>query len=259
MSFFTLFSYFGLPLILFFVCLPFLLNSRGTGRTALTALSLGASVNGIAKQLLKIPHRWVTEPGFEPKLMEAGYAMPCERSMLAAAVLTAIALSTKKTWARIVCAAGIILTAASRLYLGVQSFADVLVGVLLGAGCAVLVHFVKDPARLGLCAGCGLVCALLGGSAWGLGLSVTAGLHLLCEGLFRKTDRPRHILLILLELLLCAGACLALYIGVPFLVEWLLTPRWPGEALIVLLITALPVTLLPLAFRWLTDWRTEAK
>ncbi len=252
------FSYFGLPLILFLVCLPFLLNVRETGRITLRALSLGASVHGIVKQLLKVPHRWVTEPGFEPKLWETGYAMPCERSLLTAALLTAIALSTKKRWARILCASGIILVAASRLYLRVQSPADVLVGVLLGAGCALIARFMGEKACLPLGAGCGLACVLLGGSAWGLGLILTAGLHRCCEGIFRKTDRSRRLLLILLELLLCEGACLALYICVPFLVEWLLTPRWPGEALIVLLITALPTLPLPLLFRWLTDWRTEA-
>ena len=252
-----IFSYFALPLILYLVCLPFLLNARERGRMMLRAFSLGASVHGIVKQLCRVPHRWVTEPGFEPKLMEAGYAMPCERSLLAAALLTAAALSTKKLWARILCAAGIVLVAASRLYLGVQSPADVLVGVLLGAACALIARFVGEKPCLLLGAGCGIACVLLGGSAWGLGLIVTAGLHRLGEGLFRKTDRPRHILPLLFELLLCEGACLGLYICVPFLVEWLLTPRWPGEALIVLLITALPALPLPLLFRWLTDWRTE--
>ncbi len=252
------FSYFGLPLILFFVCLPFLLNARETGRMILRAFSLGASMNGIVKQLLKVPHRWVTEPGFEPKVMETGYAMPCERSMFTAAVLTAIALSTDKLWARILCVTGIFLTAASRLYLGIQSPADVIIGVLLGAACALAARLVREKPCLLFGAGCGAACVLLGGSAWGLGLIATAGVHRLCEVLFRKTDRPRPVLLILLELLLCEGACLALYICVPFLVEWLLTPLWPGEALIVLLITALPSALLPLLFRWLTDWRTEA-
>ena len=93
-------------------------------------------VGTVASQFLKlccrIPRPWVLDPEFgavEAAIPDAsGYSFPSGHSQCAVGTFGSLALTAKKRWARTVCIAIAVLVPFTRMYLGVHTPADVLMG-----------------------------------------------------------------------------------------------------------------------------------
>ena len=121
-----------------FCVLVFTAGDRRRGRLLMLTLSAALSLNTLLKMLFKMPRPWLMHAENAPFLAEGGYALPCDHTQLISAVLCAFALTSRRRPVRFLCAAGICLTAAVRVWSGVQSAADVLAGLIAGLLCAVL-------------------------------------------------------------------------------------------------------------------------
>lgn len=115
---------------------------------------LGVGLFGnLANQFLKItcriPRPWVRDPNFhalESAIPEAGgYSFPSGHSQTAVGTFGCLATSTRRNWLRALCIAVMVLVPFSRMYVGVHTPADVLVG----SGMALLMVFAFRPLMLG--------------------------------------------------------------------------------------------------------------
>lgn len=109
----------------------------------------GTVLNQILKLLCRIPRPWVRDPNFtivEAAREEAsGYSFPSGHSQSAVGTFGGLAATGKNKVLRWIFLAIAILVPVSRMYLGVHTPADVLVG----SGCAVLLIFVFRFAKDG--------------------------------------------------------------------------------------------------------------
>ena len=110
---------------------------------------LGNLVNQFTKLACRVPRPWVRDPGFKPlpEAIEAagGYSFPSGHTQTAVGTFGSIALTTKGRAVRIVCIVLATLVGFSRMYVGVHTPADVLVGALT----AVALIFILRPLMLG--------------------------------------------------------------------------------------------------------------
>lgn len=119
--------------------------SKAEGYYILFVGFLGTVINQCLKLFFRIPRPWVRDPNF--KAVESaldgatGYSFPSGHTQSVTGTFGAIAIWNKKLWLRIACVAIIVLTAFSRMYLGVHTPADV--GVSLGV--ALVLLFVLYP------------------------------------------------------------------------------------------------------------------
>lgn len=107
-------------------------------RRAYYLMSVGF-IGTVASQLLKIlcriPRPWVRDPDFT--IVEAaragadGYSFPSGHSQSSVGTFGSVALTTGKKWLRAVCVCLCVLIPVSRMYLGVHTPQDVLVGSAL--------------------------------------------------------------------------------------------------------------------------------
>lgn len=234
-----------------FCVLVFTAGERSRGRLLMLTLSAGLSLNTLLKMLFKVPRPWLMHAEKAPFLAEGGYALPCDHTQLVSAVLCAFALTSRRRTVRFLCAAGICLTAAVRVWSGVQSFADVSAGLIAGLLCAVLLcrfgYYGKSRSSrtastaavslLGICA------AVFFRDAWGIGLWIAALMLLISEPVFRRADAGRTRFGSLYGTALATGIYAGLFIFLPFLAEWFITPLLPAHILTVFLITVLPCLL----------------
>lgn len=107
---------------------------------------LGTMLNQILKLACRVPRPWVLDPKFtileQAKEASAGYSFPSGHTQTAVGIFGAIASYTDKKWTRWCCIVLAVLVGFSRMYLGVHTPADVLVGSL----CAlILVFALKRP------------------------------------------------------------------------------------------------------------------
>jgi undecaprenyl-diphosphatase len=102
---------------------------------------LGTILNQFLKLLCKIPRPWVLDPDFEPipgsKEAATGYSFPSGHSQSAVGTFGGLAVTAKEKTLRWIFAAICLLVPFSRMYLGVHTPADVLVG----SGCALVLIF----------------------------------------------------------------------------------------------------------------------
>ena len=109
----------------------------------------GNMANQFLKILCRIPRPWVRDPNFhalESAIPEAsGYSFPSGHSQTAVGTFGCIAATQKKNWIRGICIAIMILVPLSRMYVGVHTPADVLVG----SGMALAMVFMFCPLMLG--------------------------------------------------------------------------------------------------------------
>ena len=249
--------YATLPGAMGLVCvLAFMLGERRRGQLLMLSLSAAVSINLLLKELFKIPRPWLMHVETAPYLAEGGYALPCLHTQLAVALFGSFALTAKNKSVRFLCAAAIWLTAAVRVLTGLQSISDVLSGAAVG----ILVSFILSrywylsktnerrsshrpssdllvPVIILLP---GLVSAISFCDGWGLGLCLTVIVLSLLSRPFQKAEANRNRFLKIYSTTLAAGAYTGLIIFLPFLIEWLITPLWPGQALLVFLITLIP-------------------
>lgn len=107
------------------------------GYYLLTVGFIGTLMNQWIKIVCRVPRPWVKDPNFpivEAARAEAtGYSFPSGHTQCAVGYLGGIARFTERLWLRILCVALALLTAVSRMYLGVHTPADVLVSLAIAA------------------------------------------------------------------------------------------------------------------------------
>ena len=110
---------------------------------------LGTLINQFTKLVCRVPRPWVRDPNFKPlpEAIEAagGYSFPSGHTQTAVGTFGAIALTVKQRTVRIVCIVTAVLVGFSRMYVGVHTPADVLVGALT----AVALLLILRPLLLG--------------------------------------------------------------------------------------------------------------
>ena len=107
---------------------------------------IGTMANQILKLMCRVPRPWVLDENFtileQAREAAAGYSFPSGHSQSAVGTFGGIAYTAKSKWVRGVCIAIAVLVPLSRMYIGVHTPADVLVG----SGMAlVLVIFLRKP------------------------------------------------------------------------------------------------------------------
>lgn len=111
---------------------------------------IGTMVNQFLKLWFRIPRPWTRAEDFtaveEAKEAATGYSFPSGHTQTAVGTFGAIAASTKRRWLRAVCIALAVIVGFSRMYLGVHTPADVLVG---GGTAVALVLLVKPVIEKG--------------------------------------------------------------------------------------------------------------
>ena len=111
------------------------------------AVGLGGTVvNQWLKLIFRIPRPWVVDPHFtiveSARAGATGYSFPSGHTQTAVGTFGCIAMANRKTWLRVLCAVIVVLVPFSRMYLGVHTPLDVLVG----AGCAAVLVLGLWPA-----------------------------------------------------------------------------------------------------------------
>ena len=111
---------------------------------------LGTMLNQMVKLACRVPRPWVMDPDFQilEQAREAatGYSFPSGHTTSAVGTFGCLAASTQKKWWRNLCILLAVLVGFSRMYVGVHTPSDVLVGA--GMAC-VLVGLLKKPALEG--------------------------------------------------------------------------------------------------------------
>ena len=110
--------------------------SKRLGYYMLSVGFFGTLVNQFLKIVCQVPRPWVLDPAFtivESARAEAtGYSFPSGHTQTVMATFGCMARWWKKWTVRGLCMAGVVLTAFSRMYLGVHTPADVGVSLLIG-------------------------------------------------------------------------------------------------------------------------------
>ncbi len=136
-KFFSLITHLGEETVFLAVAIiVFWCFSKYGGYYLLTAGFFGTLLNQCLKLVCRIPRPWVKDPNFtivESARAEAtGYSFPSGHTQSVATTLGCPARFSRSLVLRIVCIALIVLTALSRMYLGVHTPADVLVSLAIG-------------------------------------------------------------------------------------------------------------------------------
>lgn len=104
----------------------------------------GNLANQFLKIVCRIPRPWVRDPGFHPledAIAEAdGYSFPSGHSQTAVGTFGCVAATQKNKLIRIFCVLFMILVPFSRMYVGVHTPADVLVGSAMALAMVALFH-----------------------------------------------------------------------------------------------------------------------
>lgn len=116
------------------------------GYFVMTVGFIGTIANQFLKLACRVPRPWVLDEKFtileQGREAAAGYSFPSGHSQSAVGTFCAIAATTQKRWVRWTCIAVCILVPLSRMYIGVHTPADVLVGAGMAA---VMVLLLKRP------------------------------------------------------------------------------------------------------------------
>ena len=106
---------------------------------------LGTMANQFLKLLCRVPRPWVRDPDFtileQAREAASGYSFPSGHTQTAVGSFGCLAVTTKKRWVKILCAIIMELVPFSRMYVGVHTPADVLVG----AGMALALIWLLKP------------------------------------------------------------------------------------------------------------------
>ncbi len=131
---------FLLVALIFFWCID-----KRQGYYLMAVGFVGAISNQFLKLACQIPRPWVRDPNFtiveSARAGASGYSFPSGHSQNAVGTFGAIAICNSQKWVRILCIAIAVLVPFSRMYLGVHTPIDVLVG----AGMALIFVFVLKP------------------------------------------------------------------------------------------------------------------
>ncbi len=118
---------------------------KRTGYYMMAVGFVGTIANQFLKIACQIPRPWVRDPNFtiveSARAGASGYSFPSGHSQNAVGTFGAIAMCSKERWLRICCIIIAVLVPLSRMYLGVHTPADVLVG----SGMALALLFLLKP------------------------------------------------------------------------------------------------------------------
>lgn len=110
---------------------------------------VGTILSQFMKLTFRIPRPWVQDPNFkileEAREAASGYSFPSGHSQSAVGTFGSIAYTEKNRWVRIACIVICVLVPVSRMYVGVHTPWDVLVG----AGMSVVIMLALRPFVLG--------------------------------------------------------------------------------------------------------------
>lgn len=116
------------------------------GYYVMTVGFIGTMANQFLKLACRVPRPWVLDENFtileQAKEAAAGYSFPSGHSQSAVGTFGSISAFTNKRWMKWICIIICVLVPFSRMYIGVHTPADVLVGA--GMAC-VLVWFLRKP------------------------------------------------------------------------------------------------------------------
>ena len=105
---------------------------------------LGASSNLALKMTFRVPRPWVLDPSFSivegARAAATGYSFPSGHTQNAVGIYSALALTRKHLWAKLLCLFAIVFVPVSRMYLGVHTPTDVGVSFVLAVGLAALLY-----------------------------------------------------------------------------------------------------------------------
>lgn len=111
--------------------------SKSQGLYVLSVGCLGTTVNQFLKITFRIPRPWVKDPNFtiveSARADAGGYSFPSGHTQNAIGTFGCLAMGGKRAWFRVVCIALALLTAFSRMYLGVHTPMDVGVSAVIAA------------------------------------------------------------------------------------------------------------------------------
>lgn len=124
----------GATLFIVFGMLMFWCVDKRQGYFLLTVGLAGTFLNQFLKISCRVPRPWVRDPAFtiveSARADAAGYSFPSGHSQIAVGTYGGLALCRREKWVRIVGTVLAVLIPFSRMYLGVHTPADVLVGSL---------------------------------------------------------------------------------------------------------------------------------
>lgn len=131
--------------ILIFWCVD-----KHKGYYVMTVGFFGTMLNQFLKLFCQVPRPWVLDPGFtileQAREAATGFSFPSGHSTSSVGTFGAIAAFTSKKWVRWLCAGVCVLVPFSRMYIGVHTPMDVLVGVVT----ALLLVIVLRPMAKGI-------------------------------------------------------------------------------------------------------------
>ena len=110
---------------------------------------MGTIVNQVLKLLCAVPRPWVLDPEFtileQAREAASGYSFPSGHTSMAVGTFGAIAATEKRRWLAVSCVVLAVLVGFSRMYVGVHTPYDVLVG----AACALAMVIGLKPVVMG--------------------------------------------------------------------------------------------------------------
>ena len=116
------------------------------GYFVMTVGFIGTMANQFLKLACRVPRPWVLDENFtileQAREAAAGYSFPSGHSQSAVGTFGSIAATTQKSWIRWACIAVCILVPLSRMYIGVHTPADVLVGAAMAV---IMVLLLRKP------------------------------------------------------------------------------------------------------------------
>lgn len=138
-TFFSVLTYLGheMGFLVIAIILLWCLNKK-YGYRLLIVFMVATFLSQFLKAAFMIPRPWVLDPNFDAFVVQSakadatGFSFPSGHTMTACLSLGALAMYFKKKWLYAISAVLIPLVGFSRMYLGVHTLLDVVVGLLIG-------------------------------------------------------------------------------------------------------------------------------